>query len=345
MRRTPQQSAPPVFTEIAAFRAATGIRWGRYINRPSTLQFSCNADAQNDAIGPILTDLSHNPCELWMYRDDVLVSSGPLVTAQVQGPTLTLQCGDPGVYMDRWAVLPGDDLAFTDVDQAFIAKGLIDYYQALDWGDFGIDTSQVTATGVVRTRTYPSDAPHVIGTRLRELADVDDGFEWTIDPGSRVFTVAYPHFTGPSLAVDRRAIESQSATWSIGGDVYATQTIAYSPPRNEGITIVSSLDDPARMAIQGRLVHTASYRDIRKQATLDAKAVRQLATRDNELFNAQTVVGMDRTITLGDLVLGAEIAFSYDFGWGTYDTVRRLTGFNVAIGDVTGRELASLELE
>lgn len=344
VQRIMAESAAPSFVPLAPFNGVTGLTWSRRANRPSTIQFSVAADVQEAEVDAVLTDLANSPIEVWVYRDAELVFAGPLWMTQVQGPTLTVQCNDISGYMNRWIILPGDPQVFTGVDQFVIAKTLIDYWQAQDWGNFGIVTSGMGTSGVLRDRTYPDTEPHIIGQRISELSNTVDGFEWYINPATRAFLCASPSFGGVPIIVDAASIEEASGVWSIGPEDFATLAVAYSSDRETNTTLTALAEDTARSQMMGRLAHTASYQDISVQATLDDKVAQQLADRSDEFFVPSALLGLERVIDYTDLAIGTTVEFAYDFGFSPYETTRRLIGWVVQVHDVTGRERVTLEL-
>lgn len=74
------------------------------------------------------------------------------------------------------------------VDQEEIAWSLIARTQARTGGNLGITRASST-TGVDRNRTY--EAGSLIGDLIENLSQVDDGFEWDIDP-DLAFQLYYP---------------------------------------------------------------------------------------------------------------------------------------------------------
>ncbi len=111
------------------------------------------------------------------------------LSARISGATLES-------YLDHVAIR--DDLSFDDEDQVEIGRALIDSMQEQTHADIGL-TVEGDPSGVPRTVAYLADEGSTYGDRLKELSELDDGFEWIIqtrDTGSgvrvRELQIAYP---------------------------------------------------------------------------------------------------------------------------------------------------------
>lgn len=107
----------------------------------------------------------------WLHKATISASSG-------SDPVLTLQ----GSSLDAWLqrVEIADDLEWLGVDQVQIGRNLIASAQGLTHADIGLAT-MAGDSGVVRDRTYLAAEKVSYGQRLIELAQLDAGFEWTIN--------------------------------------------------------------------------------------------------------------------------------------------------------------------
>lgn len=75
-----------------------------------------------------------------------------------------------------------DDLEYTNTDQVTIARNLLNHMQAQDGANIGL-TLETGTSGVFRDQAYLASEGGTYGQRLVELAEVDNGFEWTINLG------------------------------------------------------------------------------------------------------------------------------------------------------------------
>lgn len=78
------------------------------------------------------------------------------------------------------AVLPGDQLSWTNVEQATIAWNMIQATQGRPGGNLGIARGAGQVTGVTRTQT--NTLGDYIGDGITNLAKLNNGFEWQITP-------------------------------------------------------------------------------------------------------------------------------------------------------------------
>jgi hypothetical protein len=177
------------------------------LNAPGALRFTMPPEMLADAdgnltvpIGDVLEDGVH---EVWVVRDGRVVWASSLLTVDEKnngGEASPLEFSAEGLfsYTRKWYItsrLPNTTLQghFLGVDQATIAKSMIDHHQAKGGGDFGIDTSNVELTGVLRDRTeYDYWRTICIFDAISDLAACENGFDFDIDPETREFRVYYP---------------------------------------------------------------------------------------------------------------------------------------------------------
>lgn len=116
------------------------------------------------------------------------------------------------------------DLDYVDVDQLQIARNLVGDMQARPEGDIGLVTGSETSA-VLREQHYLRSEAATYGLRLEQLADLINGFEYTIrtfvdpDTGQRLrkFVTGYP--TLGQASVDHVfATPGKLVSWSLPGD-------------------------------------------------------------------------------------------------------------------------------
>lgn len=137
------------------------------------------------------------------------------VTLNLQGATLES-------YLHRREIR--QDLSFVQQDQLAIARGLISSMQAAASGDIGL-TVDTTLSGVLRDRPYLRSEAATYGQRLEELANLIDGFEYTVrtfvDPSTqqrvRQFVTGYPTI-GQQRVDHVFAKPGNVISWSYPGD-------------------------------------------------------------------------------------------------------------------------------
>lgn len=313
------------------------------LNQPGSLQAELAPRKLPDAAGdytiPIAGVLEDGVHELGVRRDGSIVWLGACVGIDEQinaDGSSSLQVAAEGLagYLWRWMItgkLPNTNSAghYIGVDQATIAKSLVDHHQAKGGGDYAdIDTSQITATGVTRTRTeYDSWRGLNIGETLTQLAGVQNGFDWEIGP-DRVMRIHYPRqgrrrtnvTLGPesilSLGRQRDATRQVSAVHGFGDGLdeatpRITRTDASSVAKyglTEGVYSGSGISDLS--------VLTANT-----NALLD-----QVKTSPNLL---SVEIRWSATVPYGSFGLGDELRILWpDSPWRPIDEWRRVIGID-----------------
>lgn len=131
-------------------------------------------------------------------------------------------------YLDHREIR--QSLDYVDTDQLAIARDLITQMQSASSGDIGLALGSETS-GVNRERHYARGETATYGRRLRELADVINGFEYAIatfvnpptGQRARAFVTGYP--TIGQQAVDHVfAKPGNVLSWSIPGDATRAAT-------------------------------------------------------------------------------------------------------------------------
>lgn len=341
--RVPQSAATPTLTEAGGFVAPSAIKLTETLNQPEQLSFVIVPSKQDPAVLERFTDLAAYATEVWAFCDEtvcggVKMFAGPLLgySPKLNGDEMTWEIRAAGIldYLRRMQIEPdGAGLSYTATDQATIAKGLIDYYQALTFGHYGIDTSGVTTTGVTRDRTYPVPEAHLIAQRLAELAAVDNGFDYSIDPVTRDFIVHYPErgtdLTG-SLIIDARSIADPSAQISAGPEDLVSEGFALG---DDGL--VSHATNTTLRAAIGRSSFQSSFSGVTQQTTLDDHAQRLVDQRSTHLHDPAKVlfpIGLD----WDDFGVGDLVEYAYDYGAGLVVEHRRVFSREMTIEDSGG---------
>ncbi|RSN12797.1 hypothetical protein DMB42_11505 [Nonomuraea sp. WAC 01424] len=257
-----------------------------------------------------------------------------------------------------------DDLTYEATDQLEIARQLIDEMQALGNASIGL-TSQSGTSGVNRDRTYLAGETATFGQRLRELADVDDGFEWLIhteDPGvgarTKLVKLGYPklgtnadhvfsqpgNVTGWSQDIDglRGATSYRARGESISSDASTASTPLMSDPQNATAHLAAGWP---------RIDKTIDYSTVKEVDTLNAYAARWAAERPGAVRVHQVSVRLDDTewtpANLGDY---ARVMLVNDWwpiadGGASFNNRWRVIGINVRATSRDSQESATLVFE
>lgn len=327
--RAMAETTAPTFTEIGPLVGAQGVKLTETLNLPESLEFTVPAALQEDAVNTRIID-PLDGSEVWLFQRETgnKLFAGPFLGYRPQlqdgGIVWTIRASGILGYTARMlAPEPTDaDLVFTAEDQADIAAALIDYWQALDYGDYGIDTSSVGATGVARDRTYAVPELHIVAQRLAELAAVADGFDYSIDPTTREFVVHYPSRGGDktsTVIIDARSIIDPQSQISVGPE--DTYSDAFAISSDTGL--VATASSSGLRSSFGRSAFSAAWSGISVQATLDDHAQRLLDQHDSYLHILGATsypIGIGwNSFELGDLV-----EFSFNYGAGDVTEQRRI---------------------
>ncbi|MFV2094816.1 alkaline phosphatase D family protein [Micromonospora sp. LOL_014] len=253
--------------------------------------------------------------------------------------TLRLGCVSLEGYLDRRYV---GDHAWTGQDQAsVIAAGLIADAQV---EGIGLDVD-APASGVLRDRTYADQDDATVYSRLRELAAVQGGPEWTVDlDWASPTRQAVAKVVRVRSRIGEAAATPHAVFASVGSsDATYTYTEDYSDGRGANHVVATSsgegesrpqstpaADVPAGRARWERRWSPGS--SITDQAVLDAHAVAELALRRDGATTIQITARWDQTPRLNvDWQLGDDV------GWDLQG--HRHPGGLVGTGRVIGWEL------
>jgi hypothetical protein len=286
--RIPQTSGAPALIQVDPIDW-TGLSQVDELSKPQQLTVGTKIASITEPVLQRLRNLSELATELWLYRNGKLVFAGPLLGGQVQGEALTLQAQGLLAYAKMMVV--ASDQVFTAVDQFTIAATLIDQWQNLDYGNFGIDTSSVGVSGVTRDATYLAKELNQVGQRLEEMGKRINGFDLAVDPASRKLRLSYPiqgvdRSSGEDAIVfDSRNVTSPNIVFSAApGDVASEGFGTGTGTASGATTLFSTKSNLVRRAQYGRSAVTATYSDVSVQATLDDYVQGLLDVRNEALL-------------------------------------------------------------
>lgn len=282
--RQMQPNGPPIFTDIDPLNW-TGLAYTEQISRPSYLTAGIPVDTLTPDIISVLKDQAHKASEIHLFRNGKLVFAGPWLGFQIQGNTLTITSKDIMSYLD-WYVI-AQDMVFAQQDQFVIGKAMVDQWQTLDYGNFGIDTSSIGLSGVLRDATYLKTETKVVSSTLADLGKRQNGFDFWVDPSTRKLNFVYPNrgvdrSTGPDAIVfDARNVSNSNIIGSAGPNDIASEGIVTGTSGGSTDGVVYSLKSNLDLRAQfGRSAITGTYQGVSDQATADAYAQGLIDARD-----------------------------------------------------------------
>lgn len=307
------------------------ISYGFRLNRPGSISFALSLDhekCRRDVIWPGLH-------EVVVERNKQVVWRGPVLTAAEEDTAARriVDFGGEGLlhYPNRW--FRTSDRTFTSTDQFTIARTLIDEHPDA----FGIDTTGADTSGVTRDRTYVRGKN--IGEALLELAEVRDGFDFRINPDTRLLEMFHPQQGArlPDLIIED-GIRSYSR--SIDSTSQASQILGLGEGEGDDQVFIARQDSTA-VAEFGVTQGVFDNQEISVQSTLDDHVRRELAYLKNPTQDLQVTVGTD-TFNPFSVQLGVEMRVKYDSSYDPVSEVRRLVGFDIEWTE--GDERAVLQL-
>ncbi len=270
--RVPQVAGPPTFLEVDPIDW-TSITHNQVLNSPDSMSVEVKIERLTESVLQRLRTPHELPTEIWVRRNGKQVFAGPLLAGRVSSESLSLEAQGLEAYTKMWYVQA--DLNFLNTDQFSIIKSLVDQWQALDYGNYGIDTSQVTTSGVLRTLNLPAAELHTVFDRIDDFTEMSDGLDWSIDPASRRLELYSPsrgidRSAGEDAIIfDQRNVTSADLAFSIAPGDLASDGLATGTATGSDTPLLSTFSNLELRARYGRTGVTANFQSP-DQGALDA---------------------------------------------------------------------------
>jgi hypothetical protein len=283
--RVPQPSGPPTFIQVDSI-TWDGLNYTEELSGIPTLQAATQIRTLSDEVIQRLRSLRQLPCELWLYRDGQQVFSGPLTVWNTQSETLTMQASGLLGYMNYWPL--DQDLVFSNTDQYTIAKALVDSWQNSPYGNFGIVTANIGASGVIRDATYKKNESNIIGQRLIELGRRENGFDISVDPVTRELQFWFPlqgvdRSDGEDAVVfDAMSITSNDVAASVAPGDVASDALGSTTGTTDPLYAV--VFNPDIRAQFGRVGVSSTFDGVTEAGTLNDNLLGLLNARNDTLL-------------------------------------------------------------
>lgn len=149
---------------VTASGVLTSVEWNRTLNDSSSAQVTIGVSGANCCTE--LANIRSWRHQLWIYRDDAFVWSGPITGVDWGAETVTVTAVDLIGLLDRR--VPHQDFTFTGTDVTEIARQLVEDGFAPD--DPGHSVTVIGPAMVAAGRTYTQDVGQT-ADHLRDLAD------------------------------------------------------------------------------------------------------------------------------------------------------------------------------
>jgi hypothetical protein len=340
--RIPQNSGPPLLMEIDPIDW-TGLSYTEELSKAQRLDASVNISSLTEPVLQRLRGLHEHATELWLYRQGKRIFAGPLLGGQVQGESITLQATGLLGYLRYMFVVA--DLNYAQVDQNLIVKGLVDHWQALPYGNFGIDTSQISPSGQLRDAVYLAKELHNIAQRVEDLGKRENGFDIEVDPVTRQLVLWYPtqgvdRSTGPdALIFDARNITSGNILFSAAPGDVASDGIGTGTGNDT--TIYGQAFSEQLRATFGRTGVAATFDGVSEQATLDQYVQGLVNARKEALLVPGPEVRTTTDADIADYDVGDLVSYTVSERLGV-EGVFRIRKRTVSVSEI-GREKTAIE--
>jgi hypothetical protein len=252
-----------------------------------------------------------------------------------------------------------DDLTYPATDQAEIARNLLTSMQGLSSANIGLTLAN-GATGVPRDQTYLATEGGTYGQRLVELAQLDNGFEWTINLGvasgaiERQWVWGYPQLGDGTVqhvftdgddmqwSEDIDALRGATRWRARGGSQGGDASVSSTP-------LISTVHEAAAHLAAGwpRLDRTVNRSTVTDQDTLEDWAQYWVTTAPGALRVDSITVALGASPTFTPNSLGDTARLFFNNEWHLpHSRTRRIIGVGITpTSKSSGKEEAQLILE
>jgi hypothetical protein len=311
--RNPAENGFPTFTDLDE------LPWSRIsytdaLNTPGPASITVGGRMLSTPVKAQLRDIS-DATEIRIHRNNKTVWSGEVVGVSAAENTVVVQASDLVSYLRRMWVTA--DVTFDQEDQATIARHLIHSWQRQTWGHFGIRTTGISPVGVLRDRAYLRREQPNVYEKIFQLSQVQNGFDFSVDPYTRAFTVHYPRRgadLSDSIVLDDRVIDQARADQSVAAGQFGTFALGLGI--SDQATVISDIEATTAMIKYGRAGIAATFDQVSDQATLDEHTTQLLTDKataryypspilrpildlDVSTFGIGDIIGYDFTSALG----------------------------------------------
>lgn len=254
---------------------------------------------------------------LWVERDGQLEWGGVIWNTDWSSASPNLLAIKAQTYESLLDHLENrTTLAYVAQDQFFIMRDLLATAQGLGNTGFGIKVNEGETCGVLRDRTYNGWEQKKFGDLMRELSNVQNGFEWTLRvgydeqgaPEVRLIT-SYPRLGAQTPDVFSYEYPGNIADYQWPETFASAANDIQELGSGDGAVVLSSVatDDQALTDGYPRLMASESFRDVSVQATLDDKAAAAIQAKSGSTILPKLTVNPDTWPVFGSVRSGDDI--------------------------------------
>lgn len=275
--------------------------------------------------------LARGKTAIYVLRDGIPVWGGIHwgTRANVEQNSLQVAGQDWLSYFDRREVRV--TCAYAGADQFLIFADLVSYAQGLPGGNLGVQVQYDALSGVTRDHTYPWYETKNIGEALRQLADVDNGFEFQAETTganltslTRVLRLGYPRRgrrTGVIFELSKN-IELIDFDDDISGMV--NDMVVFGAGEGQDMKRATAADPNKISRGLPLLQGSRSYKDVSVQSTLQAHANKELLNAKGGISGLRVQLkSTDPDSTFGSFITGDEVRVRGV--WGLLDVAGAVT--------------------
>jgi hypothetical protein len=294
---------------------------------------------------------------IYVNRDGELLWGGIIWTTRYVAASGVLEIGaaDFLSYFDHRFVLHPDltsTISYTDVDQIVIARRILEIAQSHDGGNMDLTFIGTQSSPVTRTVLYGPSELKPVAEALRDLANAEDGFDFTVDvrydvtgEPERVVRFGHPRIGQPGQPhVWEYGANLIDYTWPRDASSMVTRLIAQGTA-DDNAPLMSIASDNAAHRAGWPLLEDASQVDAKTVAELAAHARGELAARRRPVVLPELTVRADLDPVVGTYSVGDDVRIIIDdpfFADEQLDVTMRLIGYEVVPGDDAGQEEVKL---
>lgn len=296
---------------------------------------------------------------IYVDRDGELLWGGVVWTSRYSAATGTLEIGaaDFLSYFEHrrvlaYPIVTGSSVSHQDTDQLTIAASLIELVQSHPSGDLGIEVRGTTTSGIRRSVSYAAGELKPVADALRDLANAEDGFDFTVDVAygpdgkpARFVRFGYPRLGQPGAPhVWEYGANLIDFTWPRDAATMATRVFAQG---GDGTTPLLALAEDRTATTGGWMLleDAAAQLDTTDPLLLLAQARGELAARRRPIVLPELTVRADLAPEVGSYSVGDDVRVVIAdpfFASDEIDVTFRLLGFEVTPGDDAGQEQVTL---
>lgn len=297
----------------------TGCKWTRVRSGAGAWDADLPIGAAELEVLDLVDNSTPNTIEVTIERNRVLLFSGLLVDHEYDSDSQALKLSgrESWVIFDRRFI--EDAITYTAVDQGLIVKDILTKAALELDGDFRVDlpADSVLTTGVVRTQVYLATEPKPVSEAIEELAAMDSGFEFTLEPRWSAGTLRHAlNFGFPMVGARGGSIAKwtlpgnvRKYTWQKQGGAQANEIFGIGDD-GSGKTKIERVK--TYRADQPLLQLSKSFRAQTTGATLLAQTQQAAAVAADPLVVASVMVHGNVLPRVGDYAVGDDADFTFN---------------------------------